>query len=218
MHKKKIVISEKSLINKFFKNSGISEIEPLGFKYLSRKKVVVFAPMDHTDSVANAIFKAGGGVIGNYSMCSFRITGTGTYKPGAGTKPHSGKRGKLSYAEEVKLEIECAGEVLDSVIDAMLEAHPYEETAYEVYDFKKRENISDGSIVTLKKAIKYPELISQINRKMSHSEASGIYKGKNFKKIAVIEGAENEKYITKSRSMKADAVIFADKKINLIIL
>lgn len=218
MQKKKIVISEKRSISKFFKNSEISEIEPLGLKYSKRKKVVVYTPVNHTDSVANAMFKAGGGVIGDYSMCSFRIAGTGTYKPGAGSNPHSGKKGKLSYAEEIRLEVECGEEVLDKVIDAMLETHPYEETAYEIYDFTKRENVSDGSVIILSKAIKYPELILRINRKMSQTEAAGIYKGNSFKKIALIEGKENERYITKSRAMKAEAVIFVDKKINLIIL
>ena len=199
LQKKKVLISEKKSINKFFKSSEISTIESLSFKYSFRKKIVVFTPVDFTDDVANSMFKAGAGVIGDYSMCSFRIEGTGTYKPGSKSNPHSGKRGKLSQADEIRLEVECSEEILDEVIDAMLKAHPYEETAYEIYDFTKRQNVSDGSIVTLKKAIKYPELVIRINKKMSPDEAGSIYRGKSFKKIVTIDGMEDEKYIIKKQ-------------------
>ncbi len=193
-------------------------IEPLSLRFVDRKKIIVFVPAESINELANAMFKAGAGVIGNYSMCSFRVEGTGTYKPAGKAKPHEGKRGKLSRVNEIRLELECGKEILDNVIDAMLEAHPYEEVAYEVYDFTKRENVSDGSVITLKKAMKYSELLLRLNKKMSPAETSFIYKGKSFKKIALIERIVNEEHIKRSRLQKADAVLFIDKKVNLIIL
>lgn len=218
LQKNKVLISERRSLKKFFKNSEIFTIEPLGFKFTDRKKIVVFAPNESTDELANAMFKAGAGVIGNYRMCSFRVEGTGTYKPAANAKPHEGKRGKLSRVTEIRLELECGKEIIDNVIDAMLEAHPYEEVAYEVYDFTKRENLSDGSVITLKKAMKYSELLLRLNKKMSSTETNYVYKGKSFKRIVLIEGIENEVHIKKSRLQKAEAVLFIDKKVNLIIL
>ncbi len=42
-------------------------------------KLVVFVPIDAVDRVAEAIFAAGAGHIGNYARCSFRSDGTGTF-------------------------------------------------------------------------------------------------------------------------------------------
>jgi hypothetical protein len=218
LQKNKVLISERQSLRKFFKSSEILAIEPLSLKFTDRKKIVVFTPSEYTDGLANAMFKAGAGVIGNYNMCSFRVEGTGTYKPAAKAKPYEGKKRKLSRVSEIKLEIECGKGILNNVIDAMLEAHPYEEVAYEVYDFTKRENVSDGSVITLKKVMKYSKLMLRLNKKMSSAETSFSYKGKSFKKIVLIERIENEDNIKKSRLQKADAVLFIDKKVNLIIL
>ena len=218
LQKNKVLISERRSLKKFFKSSEIFTIEPLGLKFTDRKKIVVFTPNEYTDELANAMFKAGAGIIGNYSMCSFRIEGTGTYKPAAKAKPYEGKKGKLSRVTEIRLELECGKGILNNVIDAMLESHPYEEVAYEVYDFAKRENVSDGLVITLKKAMKYSELLLRLNKKVSPTETSFMYKGKSFKKIVLIERIENEDHIKESRLQKADAVLFIDKKVNLIIL
>jgi len=218
LQKNKVLISERKSLKKFFKSSEILAIEPLSLKFTDRKKIVVFTPNEYIDELANAMFKAGAGIIGNYSMCSFRIEGTGTYKPAAKAKPYEGKKGKLSRVNEIRLEVECGKEILNNVIEAMQVAHPYEEVAYEVYDFTKRENVSDGSVIALKKAMKYSELLFRLNKKISSIETSYMYKGKSFKKIVLIERIENEDYINKSRAQRADAVLFIDIKVNLIIL
>jgi hypothetical protein len=44
------------------------------------KKLFTFAPFDKAEQVRDAIFKAGGGNIGNYSECSFNAEGIGTFK------------------------------------------------------------------------------------------------------------------------------------------
>ena len=42
-------------------------------------KIVVFVPVDHKENVAEAMFKAGAGEIGNYSNVGFSIEGIGTF-------------------------------------------------------------------------------------------------------------------------------------------
>ncbi len=63
-------------------------------------KLVVYVPVTHINEVRQAINDAGSGNIGNYSDCSFRTLGTGTFKPGHATNPFSGQAGKLSEVEE----------------------------------------------------------------------------------------------------------------------
>ena len=58
-------------------------------------KLIVFVPADSLEKVADAVFKAGAGWIGNYSHCSFRTAGTGTFLPLEGAKPAIGKKAGL---------------------------------------------------------------------------------------------------------------------------
>ncbi len=97
-------------------------------------KYVVFVPSSHAGPVVEAISAAGAGVIGNYSHCTFRSPGTGTYKPGEGANPFAGSVGALEEADdEVRLEAVCPKTRLDAVIGAVRKVHPYEEVAFDVY-------------------------------------------------------------------------------------
>lgn len=95
-------------------------------------KVVVFVPDEAMEAVRAAMCESGGH-IGNYSDCSFRTRGAGTFKPLDGAKPYVGETGKLEQADEWRLETLSPARALPRVIEAMLAAHPYEEVAYDVY-------------------------------------------------------------------------------------
>ncbi|MCE5315097.1 Nif3-like dinuclear metal center hexameric protein [bacterium] len=96
-------------------------------------KVVTFVPEEAVEGVRNAMAEAGGGRIGQYTHCSFRVNGTGSFVPLPMADPYVGDVGKLSEVDEYRLEMICAESWLDSVIEAMIEKHPYDEVAYDVY-------------------------------------------------------------------------------------
>lgn len=96
-------------------------------------KLAVFVPAGHMEDVRSAICEAGAGWIGNYSHCTFMTPGTGTFKPLEGTNPFIGKKGEIEQVSEFKLETIVPAGRLDTVIRAMLKAHPYEEVAYDLY-------------------------------------------------------------------------------------
>lgn len=97
-------------------------------------KYAVFVPTPHVDAVVEAMASAGAGVIGNYSHCTFRTPGTGTYKPLAGANPFAGEVGKLEHAtDEVRLECVCPKSKLGALIEAVRRVHPYEEIAFDVW-------------------------------------------------------------------------------------
>lgn len=98
-----------------------------------RKKIVVYVPVTHADAVRAAIGEAGGGVLGNYSFCSFSVHGMGRFRPDAGANPHIGEVGKLEEVEEERIEVTCSPDAVGKVIAAIKEAHPYEEIAMDVY-------------------------------------------------------------------------------------
>lgn len=97
------------------------------------KKLVTFVPSGHAEKVREAIFKAGAGNIGNYDSCSYNIEGTGTFRGGEDTDPYAGEQGKLHKEPEVRIETVFPKHLKGKVVGAMLDAHPYEEVAYDIY-------------------------------------------------------------------------------------
>ncbi len=100
-------------------------------------KLAVFVPAAYEEKVAAAMAQAGAGHIGNYSHCSFRSEGTGTFKPLEGASPFIGSENQLEAVKEVKIETIVDGGQLKAVVDAMITAHPYEEVAYDLYPLIK---------------------------------------------------------------------------------
>ena len=96
-------------------------------------KIVVFVPETHTDVVRGAMGKAGAGIIGNYSFCTFSSKGVGRFKPGKSANPHIGNVGKPEEVVEERIETICPREKLPNVIKAIKKVHPYEEVALDVY-------------------------------------------------------------------------------------
>jgi dinuclear metal center YbgI/SA1388 family protein len=101
-------------------------------------KLTVFVPKMHADKVRETISQAGAGHVGNYSHCTFNISGTGTFKPLKGTSPYIGQQGKLEKADEIRIETIVPELIKDKVVNAMLNVHPYEEVAYDLYKLENR--------------------------------------------------------------------------------
>jgi hypothetical protein len=98
----------------------------------SFSKVVVYVPVSHAPAVRNAIGTAGGGKQGNYSFCSFSVTGVGRFKPENGAQPAIGHVGELEEVTEERIEFACDNSRLREIIAAVVAVHPYEEPAIDV--------------------------------------------------------------------------------------
>ncbi len=108
---------------------GLEVVSPAG----TMKKLVVFVPVDHVEPVAEALAQSGAGDIGDYARCTFRTPGTGTFLPGDAANPYLGERGRLEYADEVRLETVVPTYLAAKAVAAAISAHPYEEVAYDLY-------------------------------------------------------------------------------------
>lgn len=95
-------------------------------------KLHTFVPIAHADAVREAVFAAGAGNIGNYSHCSFNTEGSGSFRAGEGTHPHVGKIGTTHFEPETRLEIIFPVWKQEPILNALFEAHPYEEVAYDL--------------------------------------------------------------------------------------
>lgn len=111
---------------------GLKNRKILLHKLNTLMKLYVYVPIGDAPKLREAIFKAGAGTIGNYSECSFNIQGTMTFTPGEGTNPYVGETGKREVSPEEKIEVILPAYLREKVVAAMMEAHPYEEVAYDL--------------------------------------------------------------------------------------
>ncbi len=176
-------------------------------------KLVVFVPEDSVEKVTAAIHQSGGGIIGEYSNCSYRLAGTGTFRGSEKTNPAVGGTGKLEFVDEIRLEILVDQWKIEDVIRAMKLAHPYEEVAYDLYPLKNENvNYGLGAIGTL---------FSPMNKKDFFNHISKCLRIKNFRysngtnkrinTVAVCGGSCSD-YLNVALKSGADAFITADVK------
>jgi dinuclear metal center YbgI/SA1388 family protein len=98
-------------------------------------KLVTFVPESEVEEVADAVFEAGAGHIGQkakYTRCSFRHPGTGTFQGDESTNPAVGTAGVYEKVPEIRLETILPAELAGDVISALRRAHPYEEPAFDL--------------------------------------------------------------------------------------
>ena len=197
---------------KLAKKLRLQKIDFLVHQNSNQFKLIVFVPANYVDKVANAIFENGGGKIGEYSSCSFQTAGKGTFKGSKKTNPFLGQQEKIEKIEEIKLEVLIDAWKLRKILSAVIEAHPYEEVAYDIYPLENSSsNYGAGAVGELDKPLvetKFLEYVSA-NLKIKNFRYS---KGKGkIKKVALCGGAGGD-LLKDAINYGADAFITADLK------
>ncbi len=176
-------------------------------------KLIIFVPDSHLEKVANTIFENGGGIIGEYSNCSFRTAGEGTFKGSEKTSPAFGKKLKNEKVNEIKLEVLIDSWKLEKILSEVKKVHPYEEVAYDVYPINNENiNYGMGAIGELDKPISSDEFLIHVAKCLKiknfrHTKGNG----KKIKTVAVCGGSGFE-LITDAINVGADSYITADIK------
>jgi dinuclear metal center YbgI/SA1388 family protein len=131
-------------------------------------KIVTFVPAEQAERVRDALASAGAGRIGAYEQCSFMLQGVGTFRGGAGTNPTVGKAGRLEHAEEVRLEMVCPARALPLAQELLMQFHPYEEPAWDVYPLAPKPNrsIGPGRRLTLDRPAPAQELATRLKQNL----------------------------------------------------
>lgn len=174
-------------------------------------KLVVFVPETHHEQVQSALFAAGAGWIGNYSHCSFNIEGVGTFLPREGSDPFIGKQGKLTRAQEIRLETVVPLSAKKKVIAAMLKAHPYEEVAYDLYsmDLKGR-SFGLGRVGVLPAVESLDQFAERVKTAFDVPFIRMVGDGaKPIRKVAVL-GGSGSRYIRHAIFAGADVLVTGD--------
>ena len=179
--------STSNFVNRIFGKTNIAGLVNLAYSFEKKFKIVVFAPSEKAEEIILSMASGGAGHIGNYSVCSFRTEGTGTFKPGENTSPYSGKKGRLQITDEVRIEMICAADYLNDTIDKMYEVHPYETPAFEIYTIMTRDKKPDDKIVkfSLKKPAKFQTVIHRLNTTIDSVNFPAVGKFTNIKDVIV---------------------------------
>jgi hypothetical protein len=89
--------------------------------------VVTGVPESHLEPVLDAISSAGGGIVGQYTHCAFTNSGVGRFKPDESANPHIGMKQQINSVDEWRIETFCDRDKAKAVVQAIRDAHPYEE-------------------------------------------------------------------------------------------
>lgn len=170
---------------------GLKNIQVLSPKPGLLQKLYTYVPASHKEKLLNALFSAGGGVISNYSECSFSTEGKGTFKPGENTHPFSGEHGKRAQENEVKIEIIFPAWLQQNMLEALKENHPYEEVAYEIIRLENTSNsMGSGILGDFPEALPENDLLNFIKKTLGLNVIKHTkFLQKPIQKIAICGGA-----------------------------
>ncbi|MBR9997794.1 MAG: Nif3-like dinuclear metal center hexameric protein [Cyclobacteriaceae bacterium] len=175
-------------------------------------KLVTFIPKTHTDQVLEKIHQAGAGKIGDYDHCSFRVNGTGRFKPGENADPYIGTKDLLEEVNEDRVEVIFPAFKKNEVLAAMNDSHPYEEVAYYLHELANLSgDTGSGMIGNLQNEMQPLEFLDFLKKKMSLNSVRYTPSKKGIKKVAVCGGAGSF-LLPKAIKSGADVFITADMK------
>lgn len=176
-------------------------------------KLEFFVPKEDTNQVLDALHKAGAGNIGNYSNCSFRVEGTGTFKPNAQANPTIGKQNEQEYVEEHKVEVIFPSHLEGSILSSLKKAHPYEEVAYYLQSLRnKNQQVGSGMIGELETSLSQTDFLKHLKKTMSLNTIKFTpFTKRPIKKVAVCGGAGSF-LLPMAKAAGADAFVTSDFK------
>lgn len=177
-------------------------------------KLVTFCPSQQSEFVRSALFDAGAGQIGQYDNCSFNSEGFGTFRARQGTNPYKGSIGELHKENEQRIEIVFPLWKKNSILNALLASHPYEEVAYDLYPLLNKDpHFGLGIIGELEIPLPTFEFLTMINDIFDSQvlKTSKLDNDRLIKRVAVCGGA-GASLMKEAIAGKADAMISADLK------
>lgn len=181
------------------KEIGLTKIKFINPYFKTQKfKYCVFVPVTHIKKITEAINSGGGGVIGNYSHCTFYTEGTGTFTPLKEAKPFIGAQNKFEEVKECRIESIVPSQNLSNVIQEVKNVHPYEEPAFDVYPLHPTDAEYGLGIIgslnsneTLKQFIKRLKRILDVEKLCVVIKKISYMKNK-IKKVAICTGSGGE--------------------------
>ena len=174
------------------------------------RKLVVFIPEESVDGVVRSLAEAGAGVIGDYTECTFRTRGTGTFRGGDESNPYLGEKGRLEKVEEVRIETVVPAHLARRAAKAATTAHPYEEVALDVYPVQGfPEGCGYGRLGSLSEPVSAEELRERVSGSLGFPARLVADAGGRIGRVAVLGGSGGS-FIPEVAASGADAYVTGD--------
>lgn len=176
-------------------------------------KLTVFCPLENTPKLQNALYAAGAGEIGNYSSCSFKSAGIGSFKPNSAAVPVIGQNNKYEEVEENRLEVVFPSFLKGKILEAMRKNHMYEEVAYYLHKIENHnQDVGSGAVGSLPEAMNPNEFLAYLKEAMNLKVIRFTEtKAEKIKKVAVCGGVGSF-LLSDAKYAGADAFVTADYK------
>lgn len=176
-------------------------------------KLVVFVPLEHTGQLLDALYAAGAGEIGNYSNCSFRVEGKGTFKGNEASNPVYGKQGSLEEVNENRVEVIFPKYLEAQIIAGMKKGHIYEEIAYYLSDLQNTyQEVGPGMVGELKSPISFVDFLGHLKKSMALEVIKYTKPSNDNIKTIAICGGSGSFLLSNAISAEADVFITSDFK------
>lgn len=191
---------------------GLSDIKILRKEKGTLLKLTVFVPREASDKLLSSLYAAGAGNIGNYSDCSFKSEGIGSFRPNQEANPVIGQRGKLEQVQEHRIEVILPVNLKAKVLHAMYSVHPYEEVAYYLQELEnENQEVGSGAVGLLPSEMTEMEFLAHLKGNMKLDVIKFTSAGKTIKKVAVCGGVGSF-LLGDAKAAGADAFVTADYK------
>jgi hypothetical protein len=150
--------------------------------------------------------------VGQYRDCSFRTEGTGTFTPGAGTRPAIGTAHQAETVPELRVEVLLPLHRQAAVLRALRAAHPYEEVAYELIKLENvHQEVGAGLVGELAEPLAPAAFRQLLKQQLLVPVVRHTAFEKPIKTVAICGGA-GAFLIGAARSAGADAYVTGDVK------
>ena len=171
------------------------------------KQLVTYVPTNNADLLRNELFKIGAGSLGEYSECSFSVSGKGTFKASENSNPIIGKKGIRSQVEEERIEILFPSFMEAKVLETLKKLHTYEEVSYSLFAItNENQNIGSGMIGELSIPQNTLEFLGDLKNNL---KAEGIrytsLLSTRIKKVAICGGSGS---FLLQAAIRSDADVF----------
>ena len=195
---------------------GLSDVRPLvptrapGFGQLT-----YYVPSADHDRVLDAVFSAGAGSYGDYDRAAFVSDGRGQFRPLDGAVPAIGSVGEDTFVVEKRVEVIVEMGQAANVIAALLDAHPYEEVAYNLVVTEPRSSDGGhgrvGHLPTTMTLADFGAMVSQALPATHHGVRIAGDLKRTVTRVAVSGGSGSD-FVGAARAAGADVYLCADFK------
>ena len=177
------------------------------------KQLVTYVPLEQAEEVRNSLYSLGAGSLGEYSECSFSVSGKGTFKGSVDSNPKVGQREIREEVLEERIEVLFPAHLEAKVLSSLKKTHPYEEVSYRILSLdNENQNIGSGLIGELSEAKMPLDFLTDLKTNLKAKGIRFTKVGENkIIKVAICGGSGSFLLQPAIRS-GADVLVTADFK------